>query len=298
MVYAHDTCAPGAPGSELNVSDSDRVPETDRGSAERPLTEYADAVRESADVRRGYPLPLGARAFMDGVNFTVFSRYATRVHLELFADCTDQRPARIIDLDPDHNRTGDIWHVWVKGILPGQVYAYRVDGPYDPAAGHRFNFNKLLLDPRATAITEAPRWNFDAAQGYAPQELNGDPHPSAVDNSALMPKCVFTRIHFDWGDDRPLRYPWSKTVIYETHVRGITVHPSSGVTHPGTYRGLLEKIPYLKDLGVTAVELLPVQEFNANELKTRDPHSGELLRNYWGYNPVAFTAVNGAYSSA
>ena len=284
--------------SELNVSDSDRTPETDRGSAERPLTEYVDAVRESADVRRGYPLPLGARAFMDGVNFTLFSRYATRVRLELFADCTDPRPARIIDLDPDHNRTGDIWHVWVKGILPGQVYAYRVDGPYDPAAGHRFNFNKLLLDLRATAITEVPPWNFDAAQGYAPQELHGDPHPSTLDNAALSPKCVFTRLHFDWGDDRPLRYPWSKTVIYETHVRGLTVHPSSGVTHPGTYRGLMEKIPYLKELGITAVELLPVQEFNANELKTRNPHTGELLRNYWGYNPVAFSAVNGSYSSA
>jgi isoamylase len=280
------------------VSDSDRAPEMDRGAAERPLTEYLDAVRESADVRRGYPLPLGPRAFMDGVNFTLFSRNATRVRLELFADCTDPRPARIIDLDPDHNRTGDIWHVWVKGILPGQVYAYRVDGPYDPGAGHRFNFNKLLLDTRATAITEAPPWNFDAAQGYAPEEVHDAPRPSSLDNSALTPKCVFTRLHFDWGDDRPLRYPWSRTVIYETHVRGITVHPSSRATHPGTYRGLVEKIPYLKELGITAVELLPVQEFNTNELKTRNPQTGELLRNYWGYNPVSFSAVNGSYSAS
>jgi isoamylase len=284
--------------SELNVSDSDRAPERDRGSAERTLTEYVAAVRDSADVQRGYPLPLGARAYLEGVNFTLFSRYATRVRLELFADCTDPRPARIIELDPDHNRTGDIWHVWVKGILPGQVYAYRVDGPYDPAAGHRFNFNKLLLDPRATAITEVPPWNFDAARGYAPEEVNGSPHPSSLDNGPLTPKCVFTRLQFDWGDDRPLRYPWSRTVIYETHVRGITVHPSSGAAHPGTYRGLVEQIPYLKDLGITAVELLPVQEFNANELKTRNPQTGELLRNYWGYNPVGFTAVNGSYSSA
>ena len=284
--------------SVLNVSESDRVPETDRESAERPLTEYVAAVRDSADVQRGYPLPLGARAYMEGVNFTLFSRYATRVRLELFADCTDPRPARIIELDPDHNRTGDIWHVWVKGVLPGQVYAYRVDGPYDPAAGHRFNFNKLLLDPRATAITEVPPWNFDAARGYAPEEVNGSSHPSSLDNGPLTPKCVFTRMQFDWGDDRPLRYPWSRTVIYETHVRGITVHPSSGAAHPGTYRGLMEKIPYLKGLGVTAVELLPVQEFNAHELKTRNPRTGEQLRNYWGYNPVAFSAVNGSYSSA
>jgi len=103
---------------------------------------------------------------------------------------------------------------------------------------------------------------------------------------------------FDWKDDRPLRLPWSKMVVYETHVRGLTCHPNSGVPHAGTYRGLIEKIPYLKDLGVTAVELLPVQEFNTHELKTRNPQTGGLLRNYWGYNPVAFTAVNGSYSSA
>jgi glycogen operon protein len=278
----------------INVSESHHDPEF----AERPLPEYIEEVRETADIRRGFPLPLGARASLDGVNFTLFSRHARRVRLELFADCRDAKPARIIDLDPTRNRTGDIWHVWVKGIQPGQAYAYRVDGPYEPAAGHRFNFNKLLLDPRATAITEIPPWNFDAARGYAPDATNSGSRPSPLDNGALTPKCVFTRLNFDWGDDRPLRYPWSKTIIYETHVRGLTVHPSSGAAHPGTYRGLLEKIPYLQDLGITAVELLPVQEFNASELKTRDPRTGELLRNYWGYNPVAFTAVHGAYSSA
>ena len=270
----------------------------DPNSDERSLPDYLREVQDTAEVRRGFPLPLGARAFMDGVNFTLFSRHARRVRLELFADCLDARPARSIDLDPERNRTGDIWHVWVKGIQPGQVYAYRIDGPYEPAAGHRFNFNRLLLDTRATAITEIPPWNFDAARGYAPDTTNPGSRPSPVDNAACMPKCVFTRMHFNWGDDRPLRYPWSKTIIYETHVRGLTVHSSSGVEHPGTYRGLIEKIPYLKDLGITAVELLPIQEFNARELKTRDPRTGELLRNYWGYNPVAFSAVHGAYSSA
>ena len=270
----------------------------DPRSTERPLPEYLREIQDTADVRRGYPLPLGPRAFLDGVNFTLFSRHARRVRLELFADCGDAKPTRLIDLDPELNRTGDIWHVWVRGIQPGQAYAYRIDGPYEPAAGHRFNFNRLLLDPRATAITEIPAWNFDAARGYAPDTANPGSRPATLDNADTMPKCVFTRMHFDWGDDRPLRYPWSKTVIYETHVRGLTVHASSGVAHPGTYRGLLEKIPYLKDLGVTAVELLPIQEFNANEMKASDPRTGELLRNYWGYNPVAFTAVHGAYSSA
>jgi isoamylase len=279
------------------VSEKDRTPEADPKLAERPLPEYLAEVRETTDIRRGFPLPLGARAFMDGVNFTLFSRNARRVRLELFADCADAKPSRSIDFDPVRNRTGDIWHVWVKGITPGQAYAYRIDGPYEPAAGHRFNFNKLLLDTRATAITQMPAWDFDAARGYAVDSVNSGSRPSTVDNSAVTPKCIFTRLHFNWGDDRPLRLPSSKTVIYETHVRGLTIHPSSGVACPGTYRGLIDKIPYLKDLGITAVELLPIQEFNAHELKIRNPQTGELLRNYWGYNPVGFSAVHGAYSS-
>ena len=264
-------------------------------TTERPLPQYVEEVRETAEITRGFPLPLGARAYMGGVNFALFSRNARRVQLELFADCSDVRPTRSIELDPVRNRTGDVWHVWIKGIKPGQLYGYRVDGPYEPGAGHRFNFNRLLLDPRATAITTIPPWDFDTARGY---DLDDPSRPSAIDNGAVAPKCVFTRLLFDWQDDRPPRHPWSKTVIYETHVRGLTVHPSSRVPHPGTYRGLLEKIPYLKDLGVTAVELLPIQEFNAHELKTRNPQTGELLRNYWGYNPVAFSAVNASYSSA
>ena len=280
------------------MTEKDATPEADPKLAERPLPEYLAEVRETSDVRRGFPLPLGARAFMDGVNFTLFSRNARRVRLELFADCTYPIPSRSIEFDPVRNRTGDIWHVWVKGIEPGQVYAYRLDGPYEPAAGHRFNFNKLLLDPRATAITDVPPWDFDAARGYEVDSVNPGARPSAADNSVSMPKCVFTRLHFNWQDDQPLRLPWSKTVIYETHVRGLTIHPSSAVSCPGTYRGVIDKIPYFQDLGITAVELLPVQEFNADELKTRNPQTGELLRNYWGYNPVAFSAVNGSYSSA
>ena len=271
------------------MNDSDTLP------PERPLPEYLAEVQETAPIRRGMPLPLGTRSMLDGVNFALFSRHARRVRLELFANSHDASPSRSIDLDPLRNRTGDVWHVWVQGLVPGQLYAYRIDGPYDPAAGHRYNFNRLLLDPRATAITHQPHWDFDAARGY--DAALGDERRSYSDNAAAMPKCVFTRFHFDWKDDQPPRHPWSKTVIYETHVRGLTIHPSSAVPDPGTYRGLVEKVPYLKDLGVTAVELLPVQEFNTHALKTTDPRTGRRLRNYWGYDPVSFTAVNGAYCS-
>src|ERR1700722_9135741 len=176
------------------------VPESDQNpkSAERPLPEYLQEVEDTAAIRRGTPLPIGARALLNGVNFALCSRHARRVRLELFADCQDAKPARSIDLDPEHNRTGDIWHVWVQDVQPGQIYAYRIDGPYEPAAGHRFNFNKLLLDPRATAITEIPAWNFDAARGYAPDTVNSGSRPSPLDNAACSPKCVFTRVHFDW----------------------------------------------------------------------------------------------------
>ena len=280
------------------MSEQDLKPETAPSLTERPLPEYLAEVRETADVRRGVPLPLGTRLFLDGVNFALFSRHARRVRLELFANALDAVPARSIELDPIRNRTGDVWHVWIKGILPGQLYGYRVDGPYEPGAGHRFNFHKLLLDPRTTAITGLPLWGFDAARGYDADSANADARPSILDNAATTPKCVFTRSLFDWKDDRPPRHPSSKMVIYETHVRGLTVHSSSGVPDPGTYRGVIEMIPYLKDLGITAVELLPVQEFNARELKTRNPLTGETLRNYWGYNPVSFSAVKGSYCSA
>ena len=121
---------------------------------------------------------------------------------------------------------------------------------------------------------------------------------SSLDDAGAMPKCVFTREHFRWQDARPLRHPWSKTLIYETHVRGFTIHPNSGVEHPGTYRGLMEKIPYLKELGVTAVELMPIYEFNECQAPNINPQTGEPLRNYWGYDPVAFFAPKASYSSA
>jgi isoamylase len=216
----------------------------------------------------------------------------------LFDHPEDAAPARVIDLDSARNRTGDVWHVWVKGIGPGQLYAYRVDGPYEPSEGHRFNFNRLLLDPFATAISQLPPWDFASARGYDPSAPEQDLALSKLDNSSSMPKCVFVNEPFEWDGDQPPRHPWSKTVIYETHVRGFTIHPKSGVDHPGTYRGLMEKIPYLKTLGVTAVELMPVQEFNETSVTRRNPQTSQPLRNYWGYDPVAFFAPKASYSSS
>ena len=244
------------------------------------------------------PLPLGTSACGEGVNFALFSRHASRVRLELFDRPEDATAARVIDLDPARHRTGDVWHVWIEGIPAGQLYGYRVDGPYQPENGHRFNFHKLLLDPCATAISRLPVWEFGPARGYDPSVLDGDPPCSTVDDAAAMPKCVFTREHFRGHEDRPPRHPWSKTVIYEMHVRGFTIDPSSGVEHPGTYRGLMAKIPYLKDLGVTAVELMPVQEFNGQQVTGINPQTGQPLGNYWGYDPVTFFAPKASYSSS
>ena len=162
---------------------------------------------ERADVRVGVPLPLGVYAHGEGVNFALFSRHASRVRLELFDHPEEATAARSIDLDPSRNRTGDVWHVWVQGIRPGQLYAYRVDGPYEPGEGHRFNFHKLLLDPFATAITRAAAWDFGQARGYDPSVPDGDSVCSTVDDAGAMPKCVFTQEHFHWQDDRPPRHP-------------------------------------------------------------------------------------------
>jgi len=222
-------------------------------------------------------LPPGAHESEGKVNFVLFSQDASRVRIELFDKPQDTTPSKTIDLDPLRDRTGDLWHIGLEGIRHGQLYAYRVDGPFQPNEGHRFNFNKLLLDPLATAISPLPDSDFSDA--------------------IPMPKCIYTEDHFDWQDDRPIRHPWSKTIIYETHVRGFTIHPSSGVKNPGTYRGLMEKITYLKELGVTAIELMPVQEFNEYQITEINPLTKQPLKDYWGYNPILLCAPKASYSS-
>jgi isoamylase len=269
---------------------------TELAIEQNPAKDFA-ASREESEIQSGNPLPIGGTHQQgDGVNFVLFSRNATRVHLELYQHPDDSSPSRIIDLDPMRHRTGDIWHVWVRGIPAGQLYGYRIEGPYQPEEGHRFNPHKLLLDPYARAIAGVEKWDFLAARGYDSSSTLTDLSISTVDNAGTTPKCIFTRDHFDWEMDSPPKHSASDTVIYETHVRGLTIHSSSKVERRGTFAGLTEKIPYLQDLGVTAIELMPVLEFNENESQLLNPITGEKLKNYWGYNPVAYFAPKQSYS--
>ena len=181
---------------------------------------------------------------------------------------------------------------------PGALYLYRVDGPYRPEKGHRFNRHKLLLDPYVKAVTGNFTWNLADARGFDPASPDLDMSFSTTSDAAGMPKGIVVDDEFDWQGDRPLARPLRFSVIYETHVRGLTLHPSAAVEHPGTFRGVTEKIPYLRDLGITALELLPVQEFDELENARVNPRTGERLWNYWGYNTISFFAPKGRYSSA
>jgi glycogen operon protein len=276
---------------------STRVPRPPSSAEHLAELERLLTLCEVQAVRSGVPLPLGAHPRGDGVNFAIFSRHATGVRLNLFAHPEDAMPTRSIILDAARNKTGDIWHVWLAGIKPGQLYGFRIAGPYAPLEGHRFNPNKLVVDPYATGIASLPGRDFHAALAYDPTSAQKDLSFSELDDAAAAPKCIVTHEGFDWQGDQPLRHSWTSTVIYELHVRGYTIDPSAGVRFPGTYRGLIEKIPHLKDLGITAVELMPVQEFNEHEVSRADPRTGERLRNFWGYDPLGFFAPKASYAS-
>ena len=283
-----ETKGPAEPGA---VRSNGRSPE-ELAELERLLS-----LCEVQAVRSGVPFPLGATIRANGVNFAIFSRHATGVRLDFFNRPGDALPTRTILLNPVRNKTGDVWHVWLEGIQPGQVYGYRFAGPYSPHEGHRFNPDKLVVDPYAKAIAPAANHSYLTALGYDASSPLRDLSISAVDDAATAPKCVVTYPDFDWQDDQPLGLPWESTVIYELHVRGYSFHPSAGAAFPGTYHGLTEKIPYLKDLGVTAVELMPVQEFNENHMPRINPLTGRRLKNYWGYDPVNFFAPKASYAS-
>jgi len=234
-------------------------------------------------VHPGRPHPLGALPDAHGVNFALFAQDATAVQLLLFEADDSPAPIAVIDLDPDVNRTFYFWHAHVSDVRPGMGYAYRVDGPQDlHGRGHRFNPNKVLIDPYGRGTTSA-LWDRVAACG-----------PDDNVPTSLRSVVVDTR-GYDWEGDRPLNRPMSETVIYEMNVRGFTRSATSGVTHPGTFLGLVEKIPYLKELGVTAVELQPVFEFDKSEISGTNPLTGEPLVNYWGYSPIAFFNPHGDY---
>lgn len=217
----------------------------------------------------------------------MFSRNATSITLVLFEKASP-KPVAEISLDPTTNRTGDIWHIHLVGADSSLRYAYRADGPFDPkATGHWFQKEKILLDPYARALEGGDLWGQEQTE-----------KADAGKDGSFQRRCCIVADHFDWQGDRPLRVPLRDSLVYELHVRGYTVHESSGVYSRGTYRGLIEKIPYIKSLGVTAVELMPVFEFNELENKRLNPRTGQKLKNFWGYSTMAFFAPKAAYASS
>ena len=238
----------------------------------------------------GHPYPLGATWDGEGVNFALFSEHAEKVELCLF----DHKGRREIIRIPMRWQTDLVWHCYLPDARPGLLYGYRVHGPYKPAEGHRFNPNKLLLDPYAKDIVGEMRWS-DAQFGYRVGAAGEDLVIDRRDSAPGMPKCQVIDPAFTWGDDKPPRIPWHDTIIYELHVKGFTkLHPEVPEQLRGTYLGLASApvIAYLKRLGITAVELLPIHAF------VDDRHLVEKdLRNYWGYNSIGYFAPEPRYSA-
>ncbi|MFT5430365.1 MAG: isoamylase [Myxococcota bacterium] len=248
---------------------------------------------------RGRPSPLGATVADNGINFALVSTRASVVYLELF-DEPDRSASATLRLDPDDNRTGDVWHIFVHDAGDHQLYGYRVDGPYSPVEnGDRFNVNKLLTDPYAHAFAGRINTGHDALFGYDRHSDRRDLSFSEIDSAPHVSKCIALRSEpFDWENSRPPRVPLEHSLIYEVHIRGFTAHPSSAVTSPGTFAGLIDKIPHLVEQGVTAVELMPIQEFDRNEAAGVDPVTGKHLCNYWGYSTLGFFAPEHDYAAA
>ena len=247
-------------------------------------------------VQSGMPAGVGATITPAGVNFSVYSRDAESVSLILFNSADDKKPAHIIPLDPVLNRTGNVWHILVEGLGPGALYLYKVDGPYVPPKGLRFNKYKYLFDPYAKAFTSGSvfrSYNRQHAIGFAANE-GGE-----LQDLSDFPKCVVVDDSFDWEGDRPLEIPLSESVIYETHVKGFTASKTSGLEPAiaGTYKGFSQKIDYLKNLGITAVELQPMFEFDENENGNSNPKTGDRLVNYWGYSTIGFFAPKTSYAA-
>ncbi|MDN5289108.1 MAG: glycogen operon protein [Mucilaginibacter sp.] len=239
----------------------------------------------------GKPFPLGAVWDGNGVNFTLYSENATGVDLCLFNTANDEvESARV----PITELSEQIWHIYIPGLKPGQLYGYRVYGPYEPENGHRFNPNKLLADPYAKAVAGTVKWD-DSLFGYQVGNPEEDLSFSETDNAAFVPKSVVVDHNFDWGDDKSPNIAYYNSVIYEAHVKGLTkLHPEIPEEIRGTYAAIAHPvtIAYLKDLGITAIELMPVHDFLS------DRHLiDEGLTNYWGYNTISFFAPDARYAS-
>ncbi|MEW5975316.1 MAG: glycogen debranching protein GlgX [Acidobacteriota bacterium] len=252
------------------------------------LQDPSDTIRPDFEFSRGRPLPLGATLTRNGINFSIFSRHATSVTLVIFRP-SEHDPIGEFALDPRYNRTGDVWHAFVGGIDPGIEYGFRVDRvPNHEPQLYRFDRRQVLIDPYAKELSGGATWG-------------GTLHLRTTQDSASKPVILRHSLvadqEFDWGSDQPLNIHLADSIIYEMHVRGFTQHPSSNVKASGTFLGVLEKIPYLRELGVTAVELMPITEFEENDNPRINPLTGEPLRNFWGYHPISFFAPKASYAS-
>jgi len=237
-------------------------------------------------ISRGHPLPLGSTLKRNGVNFSVFSRHATGVTLVVFPSSELENTVEF-PLDPRFNRTGDVWHAFVRGLDAGIRYGFRADRlPHNGAPFHRYDPTHILIDPYAMALSGGETWGESLhLESVRAADQSKHRYSLVVDDP------------FDWGDDHPLNTHLADSIIYEMHVRGFTRHASSGVDNPGTFSAVVEKIPYLKELGITAIELMPVTEFEENDNPRVNPLTGEVLKNFWGYHPISFFALKAAYAA-
>lgn len=222
-------------------------------------------------LNRGFPYPFGASKYVGGYNFALFSKNAHAVSLCLFGP-KDKKPCLEIPLHPKVNKTGDVWHIFVEDLPGNYHYGYRIDGPYDPLKGYYFDNRTIVLDPFAKEVVSASQWG----------------EPSPFDSAHIHIGVVDPLTPFDWGNDEHPNIPMKELIIYEMHVRGFTQDASSHVENKGTFEGIIEKIPYLKQLGVNAIELMPIHEFNERGNIHRHPLTGERLYNYWGYSTLNF----------
>ena len=240
------------------------------------LKSFLDLITLDFSIQRGHALPFGATVERGGINFSIYARHATGVVLVFFFPDEEQEIAAF-PLDNKINRTGDIWHVFIAGLDPGIEYAYEIDGP--KSLPHRYNPNLLIADPYAIALSGRITWADSSHQ------------------KTLFRQAILVNKEYDWGFDQPINRPLADSIIYELHVRSFTRDNSSKVNNPGTFRGIIEKIPYLLELGITAVELLPITEFDELEIDRINPETGSALRNLWGYHPLSFFAIKQAYST-
>jgi isoamylase len=240
-----------------------------------------DLVNDQFEITRGQPLPLGATSVRGGINFSVFSKHATELSLVLFAP--DQiEPLAEFPLDARYNKTGDTWHACVRGVDPGIEYGYRVGmSENSNPLIHRFDSSKILLDPYAHSLSGGEVWGKERANRRA----------------TWLRRSRVVDHQFNWQLDQPINRHLADSIIYELHVRGFTQHSSSGTRHPGTFLGLTGKIPYLRELGITAVELMPVTDFLETDCLVRNPLTGDQLINFWGYHPISFFALKASYAS-